>query len=253
VTPPALYTCELRHLRTAPVRHGFEYRTYLWLVDLDEIPRLPAYLRPLARFQARDHLGDPHLSIRRNVERFLAEHGIDLRGGTVLMLCQARILGHVFNPLTLYWCRSADGTPTAVVAEVHNTYGERHCYLLRPDARQRAKVDKAFYVSPFFAVDGRYQMRLPEPTEHLAVTITLHRAGRLAFAASLHGSRHPLTTVRLLRLFLRHPWESAWVSLRIRRQGIRLLLHGLPLQPRPPHPLTPAGTIHRTDDGVEAR
>src|SRR6185437_15890649 len=94
----ALYTCRLRHVRTEPIRNDFTYRTYLWLIDLDQPPRMPGPLRFLAGFRASDHLGDPALSLRQNVDQYLAQHEIDLSGGRVLMLAGARVFGHVFNP-----------------------------------------------------------------------------------------------------------------------------------------------------------
>ena len=230
---PAIFHCRLRHARTAPLSHTFTYGTYLWLVDLDHLPRLPWPLRPLARFEARDHVGDPSASIRSNVDAFLAGHGIDLRGGRVLMLTNARVFGYVFNPLTLYWCRDRAGTPVCVVAEVHNTYRGRHRYLLRLDERDRADVAKQFYVSPFFPVDGEYRMRLPEPTDRLAITIRLHRGDERPFVATLQGKGRPATTGALLVAALRHPWVTATVAARIRRHGVHLFLRGLPVQPRP--------------------
>lgn len=233
VAQNCLYSCELRHIRAAPFRHAFTYRTYMWLVDLDRMPRLPPWARPLARFESRDHLGDPTLTIRANVDGFLGEHGIDLTGGQVLMLAHARVFGHVFNPLTLYWCHHIDGELACVMAEVHNTYGGRHCYLLTTDERARARTDKELYVSPFYPVDGEYHMHLPEPDDRLRVTISLHRDGQPPFVASLRGGRRPFTIGALLRAALRHPLSTAAVSARIRRHGIHLYLRGLPVQPRP--------------------
>ena len=232
VETPSLYECELTHARSAPLRHAFRYRTYLWLVDLDTLPRLPWYVRPLAGLHARDHAGDPLASIRSNVDSYLREHGIDLRGGRILMLTHARVVGYVFNPITVYWCRDRAGAPACVVVEVHNTYGGRHRYLVRPDARDRAVTDKEFYVSPFFPVDGEYRMHLPEPGDRLALSIALHREGGTPFVAGLHGVRRPLTTRTLLRAALHHPLSTVMVSLRIRRHGVHLFLRGLPVQPR---------------------
>ncbi|MFJ5269563.1 DUF1365 domain-containing protein [Streptomyces sp. NPDC088358] len=130
---PALYPCTVSHVRTAPIRYVLRHRTYMWLTDPDHPPRLPLPLRPLAGFDPRDHFDGDLPTIRAGLDRFLAGHGIDLRGGPVTMLTHARVLGHVFNPLTLYWCHDPGGAPRCVVAEVHNTYGERHCYLLLPD------------------------------------------------------------------------------------------------------------------------
>ena len=151
----ALYPCQITHVRARPVRRTFRYHSYLWLVDLDHLPQVPLALRPLARFRSRDHLGDPASPIRANVDAYLARQGISLAGGRVLMLGHAAVLGYVFNPLTVFWCHHADGTLAAVIAEVHNTYGQRHAYLLSPDGRGRAQVDKDFYVSPFLPVAGQ--------------------------------------------------------------------------------------------------
>jgi hypothetical protein len=153
---PALYDAEVRHVRRQQLDRSFRHALYLWLVDLDALPELPRALRPFARFEARDHLGDPHRTIRENLDAWLAGQGVDLRGGQVLMLANARAFGHVFNPITVYWCHGPDGALECVVAEVHNTYGERHCYLLRPDETGRATTAKDFHVSPFFSVDGQY-------------------------------------------------------------------------------------------------
>ena len=217
-----LYECEIRHARTAPLRNVFRYRGYLWLVDLDHLPRIPL----LAGFRGRDHLGDPRRGIRENLDRFLAANGIG-RPRTITMLAHARVLGYVFNPLTVYWCHRPDGTLACVVAEVHNTYRQRHAYMLRTDDRGRAEVPKQFYVSPFYPVDGRYRMSLPEPDATLALSVRLDRPDGHAFAASVRGRAVPAT--------VRHAWSAAAVAARIRWQGVRLYLRGLPVIPRPAH------------------
>ncbi|MGW0937322.1 DUF1365 domain-containing protein [Streptomyces sp. NPDC002666] len=238
----ALYPCTITHVRTAPSRYAFRHRTYLWLIDPDEPPSLPRAMRPLAGFDTRDHFGGTAPTIRAGLDRFLAAHGIDIADGSVRMLTQARVLGHVFNPLTVYWCRRADGTPLCTVAEVHNTYGERHCYLLRPDGSGQADTGKEFYVSPFFGTDGDYRMRLPEPGTRLALTVQLERAGTRPFTATVRGVRRPADPAELLRLAVRHPWSTVVVSAAIRLHGIRLLLRGLRVQPRP---------HHRTQEGMQ--
>jgi uncharacterized protein len=234
-----LYECRITHTRLAPLRHGFTYRTYQWLVDLDHLPRLGPGLRLLAGFRGRDHLGDPDQPIRANLDRFLATHGIDLAGGRVLMLAHARVLGYVFNPLTVYWCHRADGPLAFVVAEVHNTYRQRHAYVLRTDDHGRARAAKQFYVSPFVPVDGGYRMCLPEPGppgSPLALSVILtHHPGGSSFVATVHGTGRPATARALLGAAARHPWSTVAVSARIRWQGIRLYLRGLRVVPRPPH------------------
>jgi DUF1365 family protein len=215
----ALYECEVGHTRTTPLRNTFRYRTYLWAVDADDLPRFRRPLSWFASFRAEDHLDLPAL---------LAEHGIDLAGGRVRMLTAARVLGHVFNPLTVHWCHDVSGALVCVVAEVHNTYGGRHGYVIRTDDRGRAETEKRFYVSPFEPADtGFYRLSLPEPGADLAVTITLHRPGQAPFVATLRGRRRPASALGLMRLALRYPLAPLVVTLRIRRQGIGLWLRGL--------------------------
>ena len=226
-----IYEVTISHARSAPLRNVFRYRSYLWLVDLDHLPRAG----PLARFRARDHLGDPQASIRANLDRFLAARDVDLGGGRVTMLAHARVLGYVFNPLTVYWCHRPDGTLACVVAEVHNTYRERHAYLLRTDERGRAEVPKQFYVSPFYPVDGRYRMSLPEPDGAPRAERGLDRPDGHSFIAGVRGRAVPATARALLGAAARHPWSTAAVAARIRWQGVQLYLRGLRVVPRPAH------------------
>ncbi|MFF3960969.1 DUF1365 domain-containing protein [Streptomyces griseorubiginosus] len=230
---PALYACTIRHVRTTPWRYLLRHRTYLWLVDPDRPPRLPFLIRPLARFDPRDHFTGDQPTLRAGLDAYLAGHGVDLEGGPVVMLTHARVLGYVFNPITLYWCHGPDGAPRCVVAEVHNTYGGRHAYLLHPDEGGTAQADKEFYVSPFLPVDGRYRMRLPHPGQRLDLTVHLHREDGRTLTATVHGTRRAVTVPNLLRLALRHPWSTLAVSAAIRFHGIRLHLRGLAVQPRP--------------------
>jgi DUF1365 family protein len=232
-----VYECRISHARVAPLRNTFRYGTYLWLVNLDHLPRVG----PLASFRGRDHLGDPRRSIRENIDRFLAARGVS-RPSEVTMLANARVFGYVFNPLTVYWCHRGDGTLGCVVAEVHNTYGQRHAYLLHPDERGRAEVAKQFYVSPFHPVDGRYRMSLPEPGGRLTLSVLLDRPDGHTFAASVHGRAVPATAKALIGVAIRHPWSTAAVSARIRWQGMKLYLRGLPVVPRP---------AHRPQEGVQ--
>lgn len=233
MTAPGIVRTRIRHVRRQPVRHEFTYRSYSWLVDLDALPALPWPLRPFARFRSADHIGDPARSLRANLETFLAEQSITLHGGRILMLANARVLGYVFNPLTLYWCHDSDGEPVCVVAEVHNTYGGRHHYLLRPDRSDNAVVAKEFYVSPFNDVTGEYRLHVPEPTHRLGVAITLADAdGVIVFAATMAGPVQPAITTAVLRALLAVPVAPLSVALRIRWQGLRLWARGLPVVPR---------------------
>jgi DUF1365 family protein len=226
VATPSLYATTIHHVRQSPFRHAFTYKSYWWLVDLDALPVLPRGLRGLAQFRAEDHVGVGP-SIRANVDALLAAEGLSC--SRVLMLSNARVLGHVFNPISVHWCLDTAGDVVAIVAEVHNTYGGRHAYVLRPDA---LVADKVFYVSPFHEVTGRYEMRLPLPTDEVRIDLTYHREGAKPFVATVRGSRVPATTASVVRTSLRHPLSTRAVSARIRLQGIRLWARRLPVIPR---------------------
>jgi DUF1365 family protein len=253
VATPALYDVRIGHARTSPLRNSFEYGGHLWLVDLDDVAagrlvqhgRLPRWLRSQARFDPADHLGDPDRSIRDNVVAFARLHGID-DVARVLMLASARTgpgrLSYVFNPLSTHWCYRADGSLACLVAEVHNTYGERHAYLLRPDDAGRAAAAKDFYVSPFFEVAGRYRMRFSAPGRRLSITMALQQGGATPFTARVSGTARPATPRTVLAATLRQPMISLRFSALIRLQGVKLWLRRLPVVPRTPHH-PPAGVV----------
>jgi DUF1365 family protein len=230
------YDTVVTHTRQAPIRNRFRYRTNSWLVDLDNVPQLPRGLRWLARFDAKDHLGRPTESLRDNVTSLLGTNGIDITGGRILMLANARALGHAFNPISIHWCHDASDDLLAVVAEVHNTYGDRHAYVLRPgpDGRVDERLDKAMYVSPFNPVDGHYRIAISEPSERVSVSVTLQRDGQPPFVATLHGTRRRGRS--LMKAAVASAATSARVSALIRWQGVRLYLRGLRVEPRPIHP-----------------
>jgi uncharacterized protein len=232
---PALVDATVVHERRSPLHHRFSYRVYQWLIDVDAPPQLPAWLRPFASFRAADHLGDPTRSIRANVEDFCALSGVDVTGGRIVMLANARVLGHIVDPISVLWCLDEAERVRCVVAEVHNTYGERHAYLLDVDATGRASTDKAFYVSPFFTVAGRYDLRFGLDTSQVMTTVRLSQAGAVVFTAALTGRLSPATPRHLVSLLLRRPLMTQRVSLLIRGHGLWLWLRRLPVVPRVAH------------------
>lgn len=233
---PAVVEGTVRHDRLAPFAHGFGYRVYQWLVDLDRLPDPPGWLRPFVGFRSADHLGDPARSIRANVEAFCAARGVDARGGRIVMLANARVLGHVFDPLSVFWCLAPDGRLRCVVAEVHNTYGERHAYLLTDlDDAGRAATDKRFYVSPFLSVDGRYDLRFGLAPDSVSTAVRLRQGGRVVFTAAFRGTPAPATARRIVSVLVRRPFMTQRVSALIRMQGVLLWLRRLPVVRRVPH------------------
>lgn len=237
---PAIVEGAISHHRRGPIDHEFRHRVYQWLVDLDDMPRPAWYLRPVAGFVARDHLGgtgpDASPDIKTNVEHFIAHAGFEPdTDGRIVMLANARVFGHVFDPLTVFWCFDANGTLRCVVAEVHNTYGERHAYLLTPDRNGEVDVDKQFYVSPFNDVSGRYRMRFTLTAHAVKVSVSLLRADQPVFEAVFAGAPTPATAKTIARFARRMPAMPQKVSALIRAHGIALWVRRLPIIDRPHH------------------
>ncbi len=222
---PGLFRTTITHTRRTPFKRTFAHQSHLSLVDLDDLPKAGV----LASFEARDHLGSPEATIRGNVEAFLADHGVSLDGGRIVMAANPRSLGYCFNPISVFWCFNAAGSQQAVVVEVHNTYGDRHAYLVHPDEQGRARTDKAMYVSPFHGVDGHYELAVPIPRDRIDVSVTLHTANGQPFSARVSGERVEPTGA----------WRSAGTALRasalIRAHGLFLWARRLPIRPRPAH------------------
>ena len=233
---PALVEGQVMHSRRSQPRHAFRHGVYQWLIDLDDVPVQRRWLRPFAGFRAQDHLGDPDATIKANVVEFARLRGVQVTG-RVVMLANARVLGHVFDPLSVHWCHDTDGALVCIVAEVHNTYGERHAYLLEPDEQGVAHADKEFYVSPFFTVDGRYDLRFRLDRERVATTVRLFQGPDEdpVFTAGFSGEPRPVTPRRLVSLLVRRPLMPQRVSLLIGVHGVWLWLRRLPVVPRRAH------------------
>lgn len=233
---PAAVRAQVFHRRDVPFAYEFTHRTPMWLVDI-AAPNVafPRWLRPFASVRSRDHFTPDDAPLPGKVRSFLDAQDVPWTAHRVLMLTNARSLGYVFDPLTTYFCFDSSGQIEGVLAEVHNTYGERHCYLLSVEGRS-AGVDKEFYVSPFFAVEGRYDIRTKLTDDNVAIAISLTSPdGQLLFTASVHGALTPATAPRILAMVARNPLPSQRVSALIRWHGIRLWLRRLPVVPRRLH------------------
>jgi hypothetical protein len=219
---PALYRTRITHLRRAPVHHYFEHRGYCWYVDVDHLPVLPRWLRPFARFEPGD-------SLRTRIDAFLARHGVDLHGGRITALLQAGVLGHVFNPVTLYWCHDTEGVLRHVVVEMHNMSGGRHAYLLPPTCDSPAMATKKLPMSAFNGTDGYYLVRAPRPDSGVDVMVSLHRENQPAFVATLRGTRRAATISEILRLQWIAPLAPRIAAAEYRLQALTLRLRRVPL------------------------
>jgi predicted NAD/FAD-binding protein/DUF1365 family protein len=225
-----VYRTTIRHTRRMPWRREFTHQSYMWLVDIDAPPDHGRRGFVRGRIEARDHLGDPERTIRANVEAFLAESGRPFRGGRILLATQPRAWGHCFNPISVFWCLNGSGAVVATIVEVHNTYGDRHAYLVDVDEKGVGQVGKEMYVSPFHGVDGTYSVVAPVPNDRLNIGVSLRTDDGAVFSASLSG-----TQVREARDYRRASRAALRGTFLIHAHGIWLWLRRLPIQPRPSH------------------
>lgn len=241
----ALFVGEVMHQRLRPRRHRLAYRVYHLLIDLDELPLLERRLRcfsidrfNLFSFHPRDHGDGSGTDLRAQLEARLREAHLPT-GGAIRLLTMPRLLGHVFNPLSVWFCHAPSGALQAIVYEVNNTFGQRHSYLIPVDgdaALIEQHCDKALYVSPFNGMAMQYRFRVEPPARAVSIGISVQDASGLVLNTRLDGSRRALTDAALLRVFFSHPLVTLKVVLAIHWEALRLWVKRVPLQPRPDAP-----------------
>jgi DUF1365 family protein len=227
-----LYECHVMHARFAPRPHRFLYRIFLFAIDLDELESLHRTFalfsvdRPnLYSWRDGDYLptgeklhngrnpGEPNREagpLKTRVLAWLAERGIDLAGGRVVLVTLPRVFGYGFNPVSFYFCYDRHGAPAAALAEVTNTFREMKPYLLGPDTQSapgefRLRVPKHFYVSPFSDVDVAFDFTLRAPGDRLAIQIDDYTDGQRTLTSTLAGPRHDLSGARLAWFTVKYP------------------------------------------------
>ena len=237
LAPPYVVRATVAHRRTRPFDYSFRHRTTQWLVDArDPGAGIPRRWRWLASIRPDDHLGSVGGSLPEKLQVLLDEQELSWSADKVLVLTNARTAGYVFNPLTTYFVFAADDSLEGILAEVHNTYGERHVYPLPASAASGGTTtDKDFYVSPFFAVEGRYDIRARLTDDRVSVAITLTQGDEQVFTGSVDGRLAPATRRTASRALLRDPLASQRVTALIRWHGVRLWLRRLPVITRTPH------------------
>lgn len=249
MTQSCLYVGRVMHRRLIPFGHRFAYRVFsLWL-DLDEVPALAARLRWFAHnrfnlfsFHDRDHGRRDGSALRPWIEGLLSAHGIDLAGGRISLLCFPRVLGYVFNPLTIFFCWDAGGALRAIIYEVKNTFGEQHCYVLPVEPHHRRfqpilqRCDKQFHVSPFIGMSATYRFRLVEPGEKLSILIRQATPAGELLVATQTARRAPLDDAGLIKAFLGHPLVTLKVICGIHWEALRLWLKGARYHTKPAPP-----------------
>ncbi|CAD6537278.1 DUF1365 domain-containing protein [Paraburkholderia sabiae] len=236
------------HERLRPVRHRFVYPVFCIRCDLARLPELDCWwlgvdrLRPLSLMK-RDYGAcdgtDPLVWIRGK----LADAGVDLDGGSIWLQTFPRVFGYAFNPVSFWLCHDPDGNLRVLLAEVRNTFGERHSYLLkavdeRPiDANTHLVCTKTLHVSPFCRIEGHYVFRIRESVHASSISIDYHDAQGLLIRTAISLDKHPLTRARALHALARQPLLTVGVIARIHWQALHLWLRKVPFHGRqPPSP-----------------
>lgn len=233
-----LYVGTVYHRRVKPAVHQLQYRVFSLLLDLDELPSLHQRLRGFSwnSFNALSvHDKDFGLSksqgLRAGVEIALKENHIDETPSQIFLSCYPRVFGYAFNPLSLFYCLREDGTVFAIVHEVHNTFGERHTYVLpvnKPSKWIQQTTNKALFVSPFAHMNMHYFFRLNVPSDKQVIAIRLHDKNGLVLTASYCAVRKALNTRTLIRQVAAMPFQSAKVVLGIHWEALILWIKRVP-------------------------
>ena len=233
----AVYRGEVVHTRTSPREHCLRYSVFYLLLDLDEVAamastsRLFGWNRPAwFSFLGADH-GDGR-DLRECLRDVLAEAGLEDPAWRFQILCMPRVLGYVFNPISVVYCYSKDGELSAMVYEVNNTFGERLSYVVPVSGdpeRVKQRCDKALFVSPFFDMEGHYDFNLSRPRESLDITIDYRHADEHRLHVVFRGRRQAFTARTLRGLALCYPAVTFKVIAGIHFEALKLWLKGIPL------------------------
>lgn len=249
MTGHSIVAATVVHRRLRPRAHGFRYRLAYLCLELDDLEgaagRWLKVDRPgLLVFRRSDHGAHDGGDLAAWLRRLLAEQGLgEACDGTVTLMTLPRLFGHVFNPVSFWFCRDRANQLRAVLCEVNNTFGESHCYLVghangRPIAPDEwFDSRKLFHVSPFLPVAGsyRFRFRLEDGLAH--VDVNYHDGEGLMLATSVGGRREPLTDRAILWRFLANPTMTLGVTARIHWQALNLWRKQARFYPKPVPPL----------------
>jgi len=244
-----LYFGRVMHARVSPFRHRFEYRVFSAFLDIDRIRELAAETSlfsyngfNLFSFYDRDHGSKDGSALRPWAEQMLRDAGIKAPIDRIKLLCYPRILGYVFNPLSVYYCYGLDQRLIAMIYEVSNTFGEEHCYVGQVSQAPGheffhvQETQKVFYVSPFIEVSGQYLFRFDLPESKLRLSVQQRENGKPLLFTNFSGLFRPFSSKALAAAFFRYPLMTLKVIAAIHWEALRLWRKGAKYVPQPAKP-----------------
>ncbi len=252
-TPPKdpawLYMGKVMHARFKPKEHRFNYSVFNLAIDLDQLetakklsPFFSISRFNLLSFYEKDHCSQEDKTARDQVDRLLLEAGVEQCASRVILLCYPRVLGFVFNPISVYFCYDFHNALIALVYEVRNTFRQRHIYVVPTEAGQiseagiRQERNKLFYVSPFMDMGLRYFFRIKPPQDEVAIRILEKDTDGPILAATFHGLKQDMTTTNIIKLCIAIPFMTLKVVFGINYEALKLWLKGVRLKKRPAPP-----------------
>ena len=222
---------QVRHHRHARASHGFAYRAFYLRVPIHNLAQITINSRlfgldrsGLIGFAQTDH-GDGKTPLADWINQILAQHGLQA-DGKIWLHCFARVLGYQFKPVSFWFCHAKNGDLIAVLAEVNNTFGEKHLYLLSDiqplQFGQTLHAKKAFHVSPFFEVKGNYAFRFLNQAQRSVARIDYSMDGAIALNTSMSGNHIAVSTASTIKALFQYPIFSLAVVARIHWHAIQL-------------------------------
>ena len=228
-----LYEGEITHARTKPVKHNFSFPIYTFVLDLDELELLDKEIRffgynrgSVFTLYDSDYLGSGQGSIKEKLKNWLTKFGYEEKYTTVKMITTLRVFKHTFNPVIFYYCLDSEDNIVYHVAEVHNTFGEGHLYILKNGKKSKVGteylVPKEFHVSPFNKVEGDYNFHFSQLKEKLDVRINVSKNNKNFFYARISGNAQKITRYKLVKLIMKYPLRTLLVIPKILAEAAKL-------------------------------
>lgn len=249
---PELCFGNVHHSRLRPARNSFNYGVYFLRLPLRSMQVMPLTSKLLSHnrfnllsFHDKDH-GDGTTAPLQWIEKILKAEGIHDADGEIWLQTFPRVLGYVFNPVSFWFCQTQEGTLRAVLCEVSNTFGERHCYLLDQNIpisnSDELTARKVFHVSPFCEVTGSYRFQFkrtqqPDGSERTLARIDHHDASGPLLLTNISGVAHELSDRVIAQALLRYPLMTFAVIARIHWQALKLFFKRVPFFSKPAEPL----------------